>query len=152
MRFLIAASVLILGASAALPEEYTKKVLKKMEEVGTKCSDQEHATPDDMAELITHKFPPTSHEARCVLACFYKELHMMKEDGSFDKEATVKSFDEIKALDAELHGKILKVIDACEAKMQVFDDACESASSMATCVVTEMAAVGLTKEAFLGSS
>jgi hypothetical protein len=40
----------------------------------------------------------------------------MKEDGSFDKEATVKSFDEIKDLDAELHGKILKVIDACEAK------------------------------------
>jgi hypothetical protein len=28
-----------------LPEEYTKKVLKKMEEIGTKCSDQEHATP-----------------------------------------------------------------------------------------------------------
>lgn len=32
-----------------------------------------------MAELITHKFPPTSHEARCVLACFYKELHMVSQ-------------------------------------------------------------------------
>lgn len=44
----------------------------------------------------------------------------MKEDGTWDKDAAIKSFEEIKAQDADIYGKIMKVVDVCEAKSIFF--------------------------------
>ncbi|EFA02853.2 odorant binding protein 16 [Tribolium castaneum] len=144
-------AVCVLGANAGLDPKFLEKLTQEVQAVGTSCGEKEHATADDMIEIMEEKFPPTSHEAKCVVACFYKHYKMMKEDGTFDKDAAVKAFDEIKAQDAEIHAKILKVIDACDAKKQMSDDHCVSAASMAGCVKTEAIANGLTKEAFMAS-
>ncbi|XP_044254668.1 uncharacterized protein LOC123005114 [Tribolium madens] len=149
MQVLVVLAVCVLGAHAALDPKFLEKLTEEVQAVGTACGEKEHATADDMIEIMEHKFPPTHHEAKCVIACYYKHYKMMKDDGTFDKDAAIKAFDEIKSQDADIYGKILKVIDACDAKKQMSDDHCESAASMAACVKKEAESVGLTKEAFM---
>ncbi|RZC38263.1 PBP GOBP domain containing protein [Asbolus verrucosus] len=136
MKLLVVLSIVLLG-TYALDKEYFDKIMKEVEQVGQNCGKEEHATDSDMSELLSYTFPPSTHEAKCVLACFYQHYKMMKDDGSFDKETAIKVFDEIKQLDGELHAKIMKIIDTCDSKKQSFDDRCEAASAMAACVKIE---------------
>lgn len=88
--------------------------MKDITEVGQKCAEENKATSEDIAEIHAHKFPPSSHEAKCVIACFYKHYKLMNSDGKFDKSVVIAAFEPIKEMDEEIYGKILKVVDACE--------------------------------------
>ncbi|KAJ3657488.1 hypothetical protein Zmor_009286 [Zophobas morio] len=150
MKTFVVICAFVFGANALTQEQYGE-IMKKVSVVGNGCVQKENATPEDMAQLIAHEIPPSTHTAKCILACFYEHYKMMKPDGTFDKQAAIDAFHEIKAMDADLYGKILQIIDTCEEQKKITDDRCETASLMATCVKNQAEALGVTKEAFLVS-
>ncbi|XP_063907440.1 general odorant-binding protein 19d-like [Zophobas morio] len=108
MKSFIILTLLCAGTNA-ISTEFFEKVMNELHAVAMACVKQESATANDMVELMVHKFPPSTHEAKCVIACFYEHYHMMTPEGTFDKQATIDAFNPLKSEDADLYDKMLKI-------------------------------------------
>lgn len=97
-----------------LDSSFVEKVMNDVKKVGEKCAEENKATSEDLAEIHAHKMPPTSHEAKCVLACFYKHYNIMSSSGTFEKSAVIAAFEPMKKMSEEIYGKVMKVVDACD--------------------------------------
>ncbi|XP_063926064.1 uncharacterized protein LOC135139676 [Zophobas morio] len=139
----------IFFSANALSEEFIEKVTAEIEQVAGNCAEKEGANADDITELIKHTVPPSSHTTKCVHACIYEHFNVMKADGTFDKQATIDAFNPLKSEDADIYGKVLKIIDVCQEKPEIFEDRCETASSYTVCIKKEAENVGFTEDSFM---
>lgn len=97
-----------------LDQNYVVSVIKDVIEVSEKCAQEVQATPEDMFEIRLYKLPPSTHEGKCVLACFYKSYHLMRSDGTWDDKIIDAAFAPIKEMDADVYNKIVTVLKSCE--------------------------------------
>ncbi|KAF2904932.1 hypothetical protein ILUMI_01243 [Ignelater luminosus] len=137
-------------AAAALSQEFQEKAMDKMAEIAEKCVPAVGANDEDIGELMERKMP-SRREGKCLIACFSKELGMMK-DGKPSKEGTIAALEPLKADDADLYDKAMKILETCEAELQkeTETDECELAVKAAACTHKTGKEMGIDAESIMG--
>nr|AUF72960.1 odorant-binding protein [Anoplophora chinensis] len=147
MKFLVVLACFIV-LSSSLDQDFKEKFMQQMEEYGTKCIDEVHATDADIAELVAHKVPPTSHEAKCLIFCIHKSFKMMTEDGNPNTEGVLQLMAPLKETDSDIYEKFLKIAEKCSNSLEKDDDHCVTASNWAACGINEAKAMGMPDDLF----
>nr|QUP79540.1 odorant binding protein 47 [Monochamus saltuarius] len=147
MKFLLVlASFIVL--SNATSKEFRDGLMEKLHEFGTKCIEEIHPSDDDIAELLSHKIPPTSHEGKCMVFCVHKSFNMMTEDGNPNTEGTLELLAPLKETDPDIYEKSVKVLETCNASLEKDDDPCITATNWAVCGIKEAKTMGLPDDLF----
>ncbi|XP_077291921.1 general odorant-binding protein 28a-like [Arctopsyche grandis] len=131
--------------AAALPAVNGIFDKDKFMAIGAKCK-EENKTPDEEVQKILNKEPATTPEAKCMMACIFKEMGILTADGKFDAEANEKAAQEAFKNDEKKVNRAKEFSDYCKDRVNAVEDdekGCERAGVMHACAMEKVKELGL---------
>ncbi|KAJ3657487.1 hypothetical protein Zmor_009285 [Zophobas morio] len=140
----------LLTLTNALDQDFVDDFMEKIQEIGTVCAEETHATSDDIAELLARQIPPSTHEGKCMIFCIQTNFKVMKADGSIDRAGAMLALKPLQKADPQLYQKVLKLFVTCGMRVKPLPDPCDTASALAECAKNEAEAMGLDESVMMG--